>query len=447
MPLRDDRQARAPVAQQPIDIAAPSQRPPQRDANRPRWRRALAAALFPLVAVAVIYALARPAWAAIELEYFNVVSSSSAVLLEWSTKSEYNLRGFEVLCKQANEPDAAYHRIGFFNPRGNASQGAQYDMLVTDLQPGRAYCFRLVEITTDDTPGEVRERCGYGLAITPTPTINPTPTLSGTLGITPTIVLFPESGAPGITPTFDPFAPTPTATLFGASPLATPTVDPFATPLGQAPGGAEAAGATPTVDPFAAPTPTVDPFAVPTATVDPFAVPTATIDPFATPTIDPAFASPLETPTPTVDLTATALAANATLSATLALSPTPTFVPGGAQNDEGAPALAGAPEAGPSPTPTSLYEIVTATPLPALSGAAPAVTPWPTATPPTSMLAGLLTPQNLTVMLLCIIFLSATVLGGLGLVTSVLWMRSRSQRDVDELRLRARLEHERRRIY
>jgi hypothetical protein len=203
------------------------------------------------------------------------------------------------------------------------------------------------------------------------------------------------------------------------------------------------------VDPFAAPTPTVDPFAVPTATVDPFAVPTATIDPFATPTIDPAFASPLETPTPTVDLTATALAANATLSATLALSPTPTFVPGGAQNDEGAPALAGAPEAGPSPTPTSLYEIVTATPLPALSGAAPAVTPWPTATPPTSMLAGLLTPtaQNLTVMLLCFIFLSATVLGGLGLVTSVLWMRSRSQRDVDELRLRARLEHERRRIY
>ncbi|MGL4649206.1 MAG: hypothetical protein ACRC1H_07345, partial [Caldilineaceae bacterium] len=116
---------------------------------------------------------------------------------------------------------------------------------------------------------------------------------------------------------------------------------------------------------------------------------------------------------------------------------------------------AGDPNAGtvaqaPSPTPTSLYEVITATPLPAMNGAgvAPAVTPWPTATPSGSLLAGFLSPtaQNLTVMLLCFIFLSASVLGGLGLITSVLWMRSRSQRDLDELRWRARLDRERRRL-
>jgi len=84
-------------------------------------------------------------------------------------------------------------------------------------------------------------------------------------------------------------------------------------------------------------------------------------------------------------------------------------------------------------TPTPLYVVVTATPtpLPAIV-AAPTFTPWPTAVPTeTFALASLLVPntQNLMVGLLCLIFLSASALGALGIVTSVLYMRSQSRRD------------------
>ncbi|MGL4650820.1 MAG: hypothetical protein ACRC1H_15540, partial [Caldilineaceae bacterium] len=235
--MQEQNQAHEPVEQQPSGVdAAPLTLSPQPKARAGRWR-AFAPALLPVLIAAVIWFVAlatQTALGAVVIEYFNVVPSSSAVLLEWSTLSEYNLRGFEVLCKESGQPEAAYHRIGFFNPKGNATQGAQYDMLVTDLAPGQAYCFRLVEVTTDGTPGEERERCGYGLRITPTPVLAAV-TTTVTTGITPTVVLFPAPTLPfGITPTFDPFAPTATATLFGqpASPLVTP--NPLGTPLGFA---------------------------------------------------------------------------------------------------------------------------------------------------------------------------------------------------------------------
>jgi hypothetical protein len=63
---------------------------------------------------------------------------------------------------------------------------------------------------------------------------------------------------------------------------------------------------------------------------------------------------------------------------------------------------------------------------------APAFTPWPTAIPTASFgISNLLIPntQNLMVGLLCLIFLSASGLGALGLVTSVLYMRSQTRRD------------------
>jgi len=93
------------------------------------------------------------------------------------------------------------------------------------------------------------------------------------------------------------------------------------------------------------------------------------------------------------------------------------------------------------PTATSLYIVVTAAATPEPQGIAPGLTPWPTATPPTNLLLGnLLAPsaQNLTVLLLCFIFLSATGLGALGLLTSVVYMRSRAQREYDDMRVRSR---------
>ncbi len=388
-----------------------------------------------LLAVALLLKL--PAQAAAVLEYFNAIPSSSAVLLEWSTASEYNSAGFELFYRGVNEPRSVNNRLAFLNAKGGPDQGAQYDLLVTDLTPGQAYCFRLEEVTTDDTPGEARERCGYGLGIGPTPVPSPTATLSQTVGLTPTVVLFPNpaAGFPNdfATSTPDPFQPQNPLDM----PTPTWTVDPFAQPT-----------PTWTVDPFAQPTPTwtVDPFAQPAG--DPFAQPTVdpffagelpTLDPFgATPTPDPAFL-PAQ---PTIDPFAAAATIDPFQPQSPLETPSPTwtadpFLPpadagsidGGAPADPQLVPTATIPGA-PVPTATSLYVVVTAEPTAAAQGIAPEVTPWPTATPPaTFQLASLLAPtaQNLTVMLLCFIFLSATGLGFLGLLTSVVYMRSRAR--------------------
>lgn len=82
-------------------------------------------------------------------------------------------------------------------------------------------------------------------------------------------------------------------------------------------------------------------------------------------------------------------------------------------------------------TATPLYVVVTATPTEAALAVVPTFTPWPTATAAANFeFASLLSPntQNLMVMLLCLIFLSASGLGALGLVTSVLYMRSQTKR-------------------
>jgi hypothetical protein len=107
--------------------------------------------------------------------------------------------------------------------------------------------------------------------------------------------------------------------------------------------------------------------------------------------------------------------------------------------DPGASALPVVPDASAGlamaeATPTPLYVVVTATPTPldALAVLPPTLTPWPTVVPTTSFsLDSLLVPntQNLMVGLLCLIFLSASGLGALGLVTSVLYMRSQTRRD------------------
>jgi hypothetical protein len=78
--------------------------------------------------------------------------------------------------------------------------------------------------------------------------------------------------------------------------------------------------------------------------------------------------------------------------------------------------------------------VVTATPTPQAEVVivAPTYTPWPTASPtPSFGLAELLVPntQNMMVMLLCLIFMSASGLGALGLITSVLYMRAQSRRN------------------
>jgi hypothetical protein len=80
-------------------------------------------------------------------------------------------------------------------------------------------------------------------------------------------------------------------------------------------------------------------------------------------------------------------------------------------------------------TPTPPYVVMTATPLTPATKAPATFTPLPMATP-TSPGAGLVnfmapTTQNLTLMLLCLTFFTASGLGILGLITSAIYMRSR----------------------
>ena len=137
-----------------------------------RW---LLAFLF-LVSIAIAL-LAQPVWAAVQFNYFTVVSYPNVVSLEWSTASELNVAGFDVLWKPAGEDDGAYRSLVFVPARGGPGVGALYELPVTTLAPGVAYCFRLAEKTTDGSRGESPDRCGYGPGVTPTP---------GALGVVPT---------------------------------------------------------------------------------------------------------------------------------------------------------------------------------------------------------------------------------------------------------------------
>jgi len=386
--------------------------------------------------------------AAIELAYYRAAATTNAVFLEWATVREVNVNGFEIMCKKIDDPDTAFHPIGSRIAIGSPTSGATYNFDVTSgLIPGQQYCFRLREITSDNTPGEEFDLCGYGLGVTPAPTaINVNVVVSIPLTLTPTIVAV--TAVPGLPP----------------APTLAPTIDPFATvtPI-------------PTIDPFLTltPIPTIDPFLTltPVQPVSVLATPTATLVPTVQqfspdqppsplnssavitqdasgvaaqlPPLDVPTETPTETPWPTDTPLPTAMA---TLTATEEVTPAATLTQtfplsltasGGAVAPDPANPLPVIPDSSAAlaaaATPTPLYVVVTATPtpLPALV-VAPTFTPWPTAAPTETFgVSNLLVPntQNLMVGLLCLIFLSASGLGALGLVTSVLYMRSQSRRE------------------
>lgn len=389
---------------------------------RVRGRRIVLAFLSALViGLALLATMAESVWAAIELAYYRAAATNNAVFLEWATVREVNINGFEILCKRINDPDTAFHAIGSRIALGTATSGATYNFDVTSgLFPGERYCFRLREITIDQTPGEAFDLCGYGLGLTPPPTaVTVQVQVSIPVTLTPTVMAVEQ--VPGLP----------------AAPTLAPTIDPFDT-------------ATPTLDPFAIPSPTLDPFATPTPTlvnqaISPLPSP-ATVDPALQQQLNPQPDSPLQTPAVSTDPNAGA--AQAPLSTQMPFEePTITPMPTATatltttfpitlpQTGDVLPAVPdnGAAVAMVEATPTPLYVVVTATPTPqAAAVVAPTFTPWPTAVPTQAFsFSNLLVPntQNLMVGLLCLIFLSASGLGALGLVTSVLYMRSQSRRD------------------
>lgn len=351
-----------------------------------------------LATIALLVVVYPAAYAAVELSSYSVFVLPSGVVLEWQTASEYDLIGFEVWYKEERASQSAYTLLGKRIAQGGPRRGVTYRLDVTSfLKADTAYCFQLRELPVNGERGEILIRCGYGLGISAQPTPTPTPLFTPTSPFTPTNGLTnttPLTGTPGIT-------------------------DPFAIP-------------TPTVDPFAPPTPTVDPFATPTPIVDPFAPPDPNqanvVFPTLTPT--PVGFSPLPTPTfPFVTATVTTTAGALTVPVDpLAQTTLPTDgAAGGAQAGVTAPLTAT------NPVPVAAnpaYIVLTATPTTAAATPAPTFTPYPTlaSVAEGDTLLGVAVPdtQNLMIMLLCGVFSGASGLGILGLVSTLLYMRSRN---------------------
>ncbi len=442
--------------------------------------RRLAVLVLSPLAIVILFASVQTALAAVQLNFFNVIAFPSSVTLEWSTASEVNLAGFDIQCKQANEPDTAYHEIGFQPAKGGPNVGALYDFPVTSgLVPGNSYCFRLKEITTDGSPGEVFDRCGYGPMVTPTPgfgaipVFTPVPVQTDAFGnpIVPTptpqapIVATdafgnPITQIPGAVPT-DAFGnPIPPTPFNPTSPLATPfpqavATDAFGNPLPPTPPQAVATDAfgnplPPTPAPQAVATdafgnplpPTPAPQAVATdAFGNPLPPTTSPISPLPTPSVAAAAAydangNPIATPLQAAAVATDAFGNQIDAYGNLLPPPGGALLPENAQADQPP-----APEYIQPATPTAAYVVVTATPTEAPVALAPVYTPLATATPlPAGVqLASSLQPggqnltQNLMVMLLCLTFTGATGIGIIGLITSVMFMRARtSQRDFYE---------------
>ncbi|HHY56755.1 MAG TPA: hypothetical protein GYA08_15115 [Chloroflexi bacterium] len=395
--------------------------------------------------------LARPALAAIQLSYFYVIPNPASVILQWGTTSEFNVQGFEVQCKLASDPDIAFHRIGFVEARGGPSTPAQYNFpVLTGVEPGVAYCFRLQEITTDGTQGEAPTVCGYGPNVTPTPGVGVIPTTDPNAA--PPIAT-DAFGNPIVAPTPDPFfSPVqPVATdafgnpipqtfdAFGnpipqtfdafGNPIPQPqATDAFGNPLPQ-PLATDAFG-SPLPQPFATDafsSPLPQPFAT-DAFGNPVSPAGVMVDEFGNPIPVDAFGSPLATPTPTIDPFA---------------PPTPIVItpPPGAPRGNDPSAMQPAPTdpavaqmtggaLPPTSAPPVAYIVVTAAPTepPVALGAVMTPLPTITPTPPAYQLANVLAPtaQNVMIMLLCLTFTGASGIGILGLITSVMFMRSRA---------------------
>ncbi len=353
----------------------------QNDA-RPRRRR-IGLALC-VLALLVLLPLAWPVKAAVELAYFEVLVSPTEVLLEWATEAEYNLAGFEVFCKAEIEPAAAYHPIGSVVAEGSPTSGGFYNFEVTNLDPGIPYCFRITEITTDDSAAESFDRCGFGLNITPTP-VPPTPQASGVVAV---------------------------------SPLETPNPDQNPIPAGVV----ELSTSVPTVPAAAEQIP-------------------------GNPTPTPLVVSPLDQPTPlpVAESPLDAAALQATAQAEADALQDELDDEGGDEGEDGQTLVLPDADLGATASnsllvqqtmPNPLYVVVTATATSEAvdnrAFAPPTFTPLPTVTPESDATLFALTEitsENLLLATLCVVFFGASGIGVLGITSLGLYFRSRSDRE------------------
>jgi hypothetical protein len=392
-----------------------------------------------LVVVVGVLGAVQTALAAVQFNYFYVIAFPSSVTLEWSTAREVNLAGFDIQCKRADEPDTAFHEIGFERARGGPTVGALYSFPVTSgVVPGVSYCFRLKEITTDGSPGDVIDRCGYGPMVTPTPgmgaipVFTPVPVQTDAFGnpIAPAPTVAPQPFAtdafgnpipqpqPFATDAFgnpiQPLSPLPTPQPFATDAFGNPippqpqafATDAFGNPLPPAPqpfatdvfgnplpqpnsplvtpqpGLASSAapfnGQAPATDAYG--NPIQPPPAAPPLATDAYGNPIQPVSPLAAAGATDAFGNPIADP-----LAAGMTGAFDPMAGPPATPIDPFAPPAGAFDPNTGNAIAGDPNAGVQYvqpiTPTAAYIIVTATATPAPVALGPVLTPLPTVTP------------------------------------------------------------------
>ncbi len=233
--------------------------PPASSTTQPRWLR------LTFLFVVALFAY-QTAWAGVELTSLTVTPLGDRVQIVWETAREYDVAAFQLYYRPADQPDATYQPIGGpVQAQGQLDSGAIYQAEFYQLQPSVSYCFRLQEIPSNNEPGDVFERCGYGIGTTPTPTFTPTSP-------------FPPTPTETPIPTQTPF---PTETPFPTQPFLIDTPIPPVTG-GQEEGGVTVLMQTETPDPAIPPT-----YVVQTATFTPtplVILPTPTPLPTVTPT-------------------------------------------------------------------------------------------------------------------------------------------------------------------
>ncbi len=363
----------------------------------------------------LMFAAKGATYAAVELSAFDVLVLPNEVVIEWQTVSEMDTFGFEVWFKEETASQSAYKLIEKRIAQGALERGVLYRMSVTHLlKRETAYCFQLRELRIDGERGEILVRCGYGLGISAQPTPTPTAFFTSTTEIiTPTVPLTTTGSVTMTGPVTDTMSPT----------MTSPT-DPFATPgitnqgeMGLPPTPfPENQGQSPLPTPFMGAQGIQQP-----------------------PLPDGQTQSPLPTPTPPFTATDPGAHSTDTINTAAVNAPLDPFsqTTGVTTTDATVadPALAAMPLVDPAaqlPTPVGdpPYIVLTATPTSAAVASLPTFTPYPTGMPPSAAnLVGLRVPdtQNLMIMLLCGIFSGASGLGVLGLVSTLLYMRSRRQ--------------------
>lgn len=361
-----------------------------------------------LGSLALLLAVYTPMQAAVELSFYNVLVLPTGVVLEWQTASEYDLIGFEVWYKEESASQSAYTLLGKRIAQGSPQHGVTYRMDVTAfLKAETTYCFQLRELPINGERGEILDRCGYGLGISAQPTPTPTPIFTPTSVFTPTTSLTSTTPLTASQAVSDPFA----------APIATPFTDTNNVLTNTFPVSPtdpnQAAGAI-----FLTPTPT--PLGL---SLLPTPFPGAPSDgTFPTPTL-PFVMTPVTSAANTVDTTAMPAPVDPFAQAAAVTNTTMMSAP--AVFDSALPTPTPSVVAGANPP----YIVLTATPTTPVT-VVPTFTPYPTGIPQANTtLLGLRVPdtQNLMIMLLCGVFSGASGLGILGLVSTLLYMRSRAQ--------------------